>query len=196
MARQELLVFTRYPEPGKTKTRLIPLLGLQGAAELHRQMTEATLKKVKVLKDVSVVICYTGTTVVSMKSWLGNGLDYREQCQGDLGERMYDALSASFTLVSDSHVVIIGTDCPDLSPAIINQAFQSLSSHDLVLGPALDGGYYLIGVRSAIAQLFQGIPWGTEKVFTQTQATAKALGLRVFELPLLRDIDRPEDLIL
>ena len=91
-------------------------------------------------------------------------------------------------------VVLIGTDCPDLNAQLIAEAFQALGEHDLVLGPAIDGGYYLIGLRRLIPELFTGIPWSTSAVLRQTLRIAQKLELAVAQLPLLSDVDRPEDL--
>jgi hypothetical protein len=95
-----------------------------------------------------------------------------------------------------NRVVLIGTDCPDLNNQLISQAFDSLKSHDLVLGPARDGGYYLIGLRRLIPELFAEITWSTAEVLSQTQSIAQNLELTIAYLPLLSDIDRPEDLLI
>lgn len=194
--QEQLIIFTRYPEPGKTKTRMIPILGEQGAANLQRQMTEATIKIAKHLnrdRSVFLTIYFTGANEELMKKWLGNDIIYQQQSEGDLGQRMELAFEKSF-LQGIKRVVIIGIDCPDLDETILNQAFNSLKQQDLVLGAAVDGGYYLIGLSKLVPQLFKGINWGTCEVFAQTQAIARQLKLSVSYLPVLRDIDRPEDL--
>lgn len=191
-----LIVFTRYPIPGKTKTRLIPALGAAGAANLHRQMTEHTLAQVRQLRadGVAIEIHYAGTKIDrELADWLGADLVYRSQGDGDLGDRM--ALSIK-TAVQTGHdrVIIIGTDCPGLNAEVLQLAFQQLRDRDLVLGPAIDGGYYLIGMQRFIPELFVGISWGTSVVRQQTIEIATKLGLSMGDLPLLADIDRPEDL--
>lgn len=191
-----LIVFTRYPTPGTTKTRLIPLLGDVEAANLHRQMTEYTVEKVKQLQttfSVAVTIEFAGGNTKLMQNWLGDDLVYQPQGKGDLGERMCFAFKQAF-LVGATKAVIIGTDCPELTETILTNAFNALDRHDLVLGSATDGGYYLIGLTRLIPQLFSGISWGTSEVRAQTQNIAKNLNLNVKLLPLLSDIDRPEDL--
>ncbi len=191
-----LVVFTRYPIPGKTKTRLIPALGAAGAANLHRQMTEHTLAQVRQLRadGVAIEIHYAGAkSDRELADWLGADLVYRSQGDGDLGERM--ALSIETALqAGHDRVIIIGTDCPGLTADILQLAFQQLRDRDLVLGPAIDGGYYLIGLRRFIPELFIGINWGTSTVRQQTIEMATKLGLLMGDLPLLADIDRPEDL--
>jgi uncharacterized protein len=191
-----LIVFTRYPVPGKTKTRLIPALGEEGAANLHRQMTEATLAQVRQLRadGVAIEVHYAGAIADrELADWLGADLVYRSQGDGDLGERM--ALSIETALqAGHDRVIIIGTDCPELTTEILQLAFEQLHDRDLVLGPAIDGGYYLIGLRRFMPELFVGINWGTSAVRQQTIEIATKLGLSMGDLPLLADIDRPEDL--
>lgn len=194
--KESLIIFTRYPEPGKTKTRMIPALGEEGAAKLQRQMTEDTLAKAKKLQafhPVSVEVNFAGGNQQLMELWLGADVIYRQQSEGDLGERMASAFEKALA-AGMTGVVIIGTDCPDLNPQIMAEAFQFLKAQDLVLGPAQDGGYYLIGLRRLIPELFVGINWGTSQVRQQTVEIADNLGLAIAFLPMLHDIDRPEDL--
>jgi len=191
-----ILVFARYPEPGRAKTRLIPALGPQGAIDLYRQLTELTLAQVKAWgqdQSVDVTVWFAGQAVAPMVRWLGDDLTYRQQPSGDLGDRMGTAFQAAFDQ-GYQQAIAIGTDCPWLDRAILAQAAQALASHDLVLGPANDGGYYLIGLRQYYPQLFQNIPWSTAEVLARTVAIAQALGLTMAYLPTLTDIDTPEDL--
>lgn len=196
-----LIVFSRYPEVGKTKTRLIPALGAEEAATLQRQMTEFTLKQVEKLaqqkqdglNSLSVEIRFAGGDRTLMQDWLGSRWSYQPQSVGDLGERMRQAFQSAFE-AGRKRVVTIGIDCPELDAATLAQAFQALQEQDLVLGPATDGGYYLIGLRSLIPQLFSGIDWGTDQVFRQTITIAEAKQLAIATLTPLTDVDRPEDL--
>ena len=196
MADQTLIIFTRYPEPGKTKTRMIPALGAEGAAQLQRQMSEHTLKNAQEWQKVSggkIAIYFAGGDVSLMSNWLGKNLNYYPQVTGDLGYKMQSAFNQAFDNGA-TKVVTIGIDCPDINLTILNQAFSSLSEHDLVLGKAEDGGYYLIGLHRLIPELFQNINWGTSQVLAQTQNIANGLNLNTAYLPTLRDVDRPEDL--
>ena len=194
--RYRLIVFTRYPEPEKTKTRLIPALGAEGAAKLQLQLTEHAITEVKKLtKEISTAVYYAGGSQELMKSWLGNDLNYCPQHEKDLGNRMKLAFEDSVKL-GFSRAVIIGIDCPDLNIEVIANAFESLDENDLVLGEASDGGYYLIGLKKIIPELFQDIPWGTNKVLSKTRIIAQQLKLNTAILPVLSDIDRPEDLTL
>ncbi|MBD2082214.1 TIGR04282 family arsenosugar biosynthesis glycosyltransferase [Leptolyngbya sp. FACHB-17] len=194
--QEQLIIFTRYPEPGKAKTRLIPALGEVGAAALHRQMTEAMIAQSRKLKNdrsVSICVYYTGGTLIQMQDWLGHDLEYRSQCSGDLGDRLIDAFHSAFDSGARS-VVAVGTDCPDLTADVLTTAFLKLNYYNLSIGAATDGGYYLIGLNQFVASIFQGITWSTNLVFQQTLEIAKQLNLSIALLPTLNDIDRPEDL--
>ena len=194
--QEELIVFTRHPEPGKAKTRLIPALGAEGAAELHRKMTEHTIAQAKSLKNsrsTTIAVHFTGGTVTQMQNWLGSELRYYPQQSGDLGDRLINAFQTAFNSGATS-AIAIGTDCPELSTEQLAIAFTKLISHPLVIGSASDGGYYLIGLQTLIPELFQTISWSTNIVFSQTLEIAKKLQLEPFHLPTLNDIDRPEDL--
>ncbi|TAF11220.1 MAG: glycosyltransferase [Nostocales cyanobacterium] len=196
--KQHLIIFTRYPEPGKTKTRLIPALGDTGAAHLQKQMTEHTISQVKKLQKTSAItveVRFAGGNGELMQNWLGRDLVYQNQGEGDLGQRLVQSLVDAFQSHAE-RVIIIGTDCPSLDPHILASAFEKLQVCDLVLGPALDGGYYLIGLCRVIPELFSQIAWGTSQVLKQTLEIAQALNLSSAYLPNLADIDRPEDLII
>lgn len=197
MIKQDhLIIFTRYPEAGKTKTRLIPALGAEGAAQLQQQMTEHTLRCVRELAltyPLSVEIRFTGDDRTLMQAWLGTDLTYQLQEEGDLGERMSCTFQVAFEQGAE-RVIIIGSDCPDVDDLKLREAFQTLQQHDLVLGPAIDGGYYLIGLRQFIPQLFFNIAWSTSVVLQQTIAIAQSLSLNVAYLTPLADVDYPEDL--
>lgn len=194
--REGLIIFTRYPEPGKTKTRLIPLLGPDGAAELQRQMTEYILARVKEIqgnRPVSVEVRYEGDNEGLVRKWLGPDIPFRPQGRGDLGERMACAFRETFQ-TGMNKVVLVGTDIPGIKVHILLKAFETLGYADMVLGPARDGGYYLIALKQANAQLFAHIPWGTGKVLERTRQIADGLGLSTVLLETLDDVDRPEDL--
>jgi rSAM/selenodomain-associated transferase 2/rSAM/selenodomain-associated transferase 1 len=198
---ERLIVFTRFPEPGKAKTRLISALGEKGAADLQCRMTEhiiATAAKVKNRPDLTIEVRHEGATADSMRTWLGPRLVYRAQGSGDLGRRMARALEDAFQ-DSKGAAVIVGSDIPGVTADIILQAFDGLQKNDLVLGPAHDGGYYLIGMKYTLSadlypRLFDGINWGTGNVLSQTLQAAVESGLRFLMLESLDDVDRPEDL--
>jgi len=195
-SKQHLIIFTRYPEPGKTKTRLIPVLGTIGAANLQREMSEYTIFQVQELQkiiDISVEVRFAGGDLQLMEDWLGLDLVYQSQGEGDLGLRMARSLFDAFQSGAEK-VIIIGTDCPGVNAQILATAFEKLHAFDVVIGPAIDGGYYLIGLRQSIPELFVNIEWGTAQVFQKTVDIAQKLSLSQVNLPPLADIDRPEDL--
>jgi rSAM/selenodomain-associated transferase 2/rSAM/selenodomain-associated transferase 1 len=199
--RDQLLVFTRYPRPGETKTRLMAVLGEEGAADLQRQMTEHLVgeaRKLLAIHPAAIRICFDGNDQQRMRGWLGPEWDYAPQGSGDLGRRMAAAFACAFQGGAD-RAVLVGTDVPDLTAPILYRAFRELEGRDLVLGPSEDGGYYLIGLqRSAFerasARLFSGISWGTGVVLEQTQGISDGLSLSRSLMDPLVDVDRPEDL--
>lgn len=194
----QLIIFTRYPRPGFSKSRLIPALGPKGAAHVQRALTELTLKKISPLLErgfLEARVWFEGSSVDEMRKWLGSGLIYEEQADGDIGNKMRVALDQAFKENGVSRAVIVGTDIHDLTDHIIKESFEALGNRDLVIGPATDGGYYLIGMNSAHPELFLNIPWGTGRVFEQTLGMANSGKLSAHILPTLNDVDRPEDLV-
>ena len=198
---ERLIVFTRFPEPGKTKTRLIPALGKRGAARLQCQMTEHIIAIAATLNGqngLRIEVRFEGGNAALMQDWLGSNVIYRQQGSGHLGRRMQRAFEAAFN-DDVSAVVIVGSDIPGISADIIRQAFKALREKDLVLGPAKDGGYYLIGLNRTLTsktygRLFEGINWGSHSVLAQTLQIAGDLGLHLTQLESLVDVDRPADL--
>lgn len=191
----QLLIFTRFPEPGRTKTRLIPALGAEGAADLQRELTARTLRWAEgVARDypLRVVVLFDGGDAAAMRRMFGD-FDYRPQAGGDLGQRMAAAMSEAFSSGA-RRAVVVGCDCPQLEASIARAALERLAEYDVVLGPALDGGYYLIGAARSLPQLFQNVAWGESTVLQQTLAIAGAHALRMSLLFPLADIDRPQDL--
>lgn len=193
--RDLLIIFGRYPIPGKTKTRLIPTLAPAGAADLQRWLTEKTLETAKAFacsRGIEVDVCFEGGSEQKMRRWLGSGVSFSPQVKGDLGVRMSSAFFDAFR-GGARRVVLLGTDIPELKADNLRQAFDSLTENDLVIGPSTDGGYWLIGLNRP-APLFEGINWGTGAVLGQTLSLADEQGLRVKQLDSLMDIDTEEDL--
>jgi len=194
--QEQLIVFTRYPEPGKAKTRLAPRLGNKGAADIQKELTEDTLSRIRQLQKihpVDVSIYFAGGDLERMQAWLGSGQQYRHQKNGDLGERLISACADAFRLAY-RRVVVIGSDCPGITHHHLELAFTALLHKDLVLGPATDGGYYLIGLSREARSLFERVPWGTDAVLAETIQAGEKLGLSIEILEELSDVDRPEDL--
>lgn len=191
-----IVIFTKYPKPGKVKTRLIPYLGPQTAALLHRRLTEHVVgcaREAARAWNLELQVHFQGGHEQRMREWLGEGIMYQAQEGGDLGERMQRAFGNAFQRGACS-VVLVGSDLPGLTSMILGEAFGALETHRVVLGPAMDGGYYLIGMKKDTPDLFSGIPWGSEYVFLRTLERIAQLGLGVKLLKKLHDVDRPEDL--
>ena len=194
MNNSALLVFTRAPVPGHTKTRLIPLLGAQGAADFHQTVLQSTLAEANVSDFETVEIwCTTENVHPFLKQC---SLDYSSamkiQQGSDLGEKMHHATETA--LAENRFVVLIGSDCPAITTDILNQSCLHLSNgKDAVLGPASDGGYYLIGLKEPNTGIFQDIEWGKGDVAERTRQNFARMGLDYVELEELGDIDTPED---
>ena len=181
-----LVLFAKYPVPGYAKTRLIPALGATRAALVHRHLAALTVAKL-LASNAPVEVRYAGASADTMREWLGNGVTLIEQVEGGLTERLIDASRAA------PHI-FFGADTPDLDGETINAAITALRDHDIVIGPAEDGGYYLIGMNEARPELLTDMPWSTEQVFPETMRRCASLGLMTAILPMLADCDRPEDL--
>ncbi len=193
-----LIVFTRFPEPGKTKTRLIGRLGAVGAADLQREMTTHTLAEARVFAargGAGVEVRYEGGGEAQMSETFGGDLRYVPQGGGDLGDCLVQAIATAFEERART-VLVIGSDCPGVTADLLERALDLLrgEARRVVLGPALDGGYYLIGLGRVVPELFEEVAWGTEHVLDQTIERARRAGLEVRLLEALADVDRPEDL--
>lgn len=195
VAADRLIIFTRYPRPGQAKTRLVPAMGAEAAADLQRRMTEETLETAKTARariGGEIEIRYADGGEKEIARWLGSELRYAAQEGDDLGDRMRRAFADALD-AGCRRVVIIGTDCPEMSSRDLTDAFDALAYHDMVLGPSADGGYWLIGLRRP-ADVFRGVAWSTESVLPQTLALAEQAGLSVKSLETRADVDTPEDL--
>ena len=181
-SRVRVSLFTRWPEAGKAKTRLIPALGAQGAADLHRRLTERTVATVRAA-GLHLEIRSTGADTAAFRDWLGVA-DVVDQGEGDLGERLARAAQAL-------PVMLLGADIPGLLPHHLTAAAVALADNPAVIGPAADGGYWLLGLATPIPAAFESIDWGTSSVFAATLARLHA-GTPVLET--LADLDTPADL--
>ena len=189
-------VFARAPVPGRTKTRLIPVLGARRAAELAARMTRLTLERAAEADLGPLTLwCAPGPDAFlrALAEEFGAGL--RTQPGGDLGSRMHHALR--WALEGHPAAVLVGSDCPFLSAEDLRRTRSLLleGSSRAVIGPACDGGYYLIALREVDESLFEGVPWGGERVLEVTRRRLKRLGWRWEELASRPDIDRPGDLV-
>jgi uncharacterized protein len=186
MPRPRLVLFARYPAAGACKSRLIPALGPDGAAEVHRRLTVRT---VAVLRGsgAPVTVAYTGAAKDAFAAWLGPDVALVEQAEGDLTARLLACLDPA-------PVIFFGADTPDLVLHHVEAAIAALADNEVVIGPAEDGGYYLIGMRTALPELLIDMPWSTDQVLPATLARLEALGIVPVLLETLSDCDRPEDL--
>ena len=195
-----LVIFAKAPIPGQVKTRLCPPLTHDEAATLHGSFVLDTLERTKAavsrlkLPFDRYLACTPSSTLVFFKIMEERqGVKLIDQEGEDLGTRMHRACETLFTR-GYQRVLIVGTDVPSLPLGYYKQAFELLEKHDLVLGPALDGGYYLIGLNKSVPTLFQNMPWSTGRVLALTREKANELGLTIGLLPEWRDIDRIDDL--
>lgn len=186
--------FAREPVAGAVKTRMIPYLSPPEACALHAELvlwTAATLVAARLGRVELAVAGAAGHSLFQACLDLGvAGLTL--QRGADLGARMYNALVAG--LDRFERVVLVGSDCPSIDRDYLNQALAALDQDDIVLGPAADGGYTLVGARRVPREMFEGISWGTAAVFSETTLRLRRLGVAWTELSVLNDIDRPCDL--
>ncbi|MCU0955762.1 MAG: TIGR04282 family arsenosugar biosynthesis glycosyltransferase [Hydrogenophaga sp.] len=191
-----IIVFAKAPVEGFAKTRLIPALGASGAARLAASMLRHAVEQALASGIGTVEVCVTPAPQDPIWSGLlphhPSALSVSDQGQGDLGERM--ARAARRTLGAGQPVLLMGTDCPDLTAERIRAAANGLCTCDAALVPAFDGGYVLLAMNRFDASLFQDIAWSTPSVAEVTQSRIERLGWRLATLPALHDIDEPEDL--
>jgi uncharacterized protein len=191
-----LVVLTRFPLPGHVKTRLIPALGARRAAALHRALARRTIaaaREARALCGCAIEVHHDGGTPAALARWLGADVAFVPQGAGDLGRRLASAVRSARAR-RRGPVVLVGTDCPALEGRHVAAACAALQRCDVALGPALDGGYWLLGLARPAAALFRRIPWGTDRVLARTRAAARTAGQTVALLERLADVDRPEDL--
>lgn len=188
----------RCPEAGNAKTRLIPALGPDGAANLHSCLVQHTLRTVRAFAEQTgcgIEVQFAGGSAEEMRRLFGEDLLFTPQQGESLGDRMSFAIGKAFA-EGCHRVVAIGTDCPQLQVSHLQMAFSSLSETDLTIGPAIDGGYYLIGMRDHFPGVFENIRWGNESVLQETLQKVKQLQKSLTLLPMLSDVDFPEDLVI
>jgi len=185
-----LLVFVKYPEPGKVKTRLATIIGAELAAELYQEFISCTFDLAAQSEIAARFATFTPENKAQelKKLFPGKWQWFAQIDSTDLGTRIHHAIQ-HVQQQGYSHVITMGTDSPSLPTAYLHQAAAALRHHDLVLGPATDGGYYLIGLKSSPPKLFTGIDWSTERVLQQTLQRAEKICLSVHQLPVWYDVD-------
>jgi hypothetical protein len=190
-----IIIMLKYPRPGMVKTRLGNELGAERASWLYRHFVACELVTAHSLHVPVLLSCHPDQPFSMYRDWLGGGYRYISQGEGDLGAKMRTSFETAFAQ-GFSRVVLAGSDLPHLPAGYLQSALTRLQDHDAVIGPALDGGYYLMGLhrRSFQPGIFEGIPWSTSQVMALTQKRLAGYGLNSFLLPGLRDIDTVEDL--
>lgn len=183
-----LIIFTREPVPGKTKTRLMPYFTGEECAELHKRFL---MDYAAEMQSMNLIICYTGGEPCEIRAAFGEGPTYVEQEGETLGARMNKAIKDAF--VTYDKVVLVGTDIPELKASTINKAFSELDEADVVIGPTTDGGYYLIGMKAPCDAAFDVKKYGGASVFEETIASIEASGAKVATVDTYSDIDEPVD---
>lgn len=186
-----LLLFVRNPELGKVKTRLAATVGDEKALEVYRRLLAHTRTITQHL-PVHKLLYYTNA-VEQHDLWPNNSYEKRVQPAGDLGQKMELAFSAAFA-EGYTDVVIIGSDCLQLTQEVVEEAYRRLRTHEVVVGPAQDGGYYLLGMKNLHAELFRNKHWSTDRVLPDTLQDLEVLNLSYTLLPTLSDVDHAEDL--
>jgi len=192
--KTKLLVFTKSPRPGAVKTRLISLLGEEGAAALHARLIKRTLATARAAGLGDIELHCTPDCEDPFLRFCGGryGISLVPQSEGNLGMRMTHALERA--LASATRAILIGTDCPALTVRHLRDADRILSTgQDAVFAPAEDGGYALIGLTRCDARLFENMVWGEANVMDETRERLSGLGWCWQELETLWDVDRPED---
>jgi rSAM/selenodomain-associated transferase 1 len=184
-----ILIFIKNAELGKVKTRLAATLGDAAALDIYKKLLMLT-QKITLSVDCQRFVYYSNF-IEENDIWQELDFYKRKQTGDDLGERMKNAFAEAFE--THEKVVIIGSDCAELNAEIVNAAFAKLDSHDFVIGPAHDGGYYLLGMNSFQPTVFDNIIWSSEEVFSATIAAIHALNKSVALLPMLNDLDNEAD---
>lgn len=194
MSVLRIIVFAKAPVPGLAKTRLIPQLGADGAAQLASRLLQHTLTEARAANVGKVELCVT--PAAHSECWSGvvipPDVDVSDQGEGDLGERL--ARAASRGLASRPYILLVGADCPELTRERLRAAAKSLRASDVVIFPASDGGYTLLGLRRTDSSLFDDVPWSTAAVAAMTAERVRKLGWSLHFGKTLHDIDVPADL--
>jgi uncharacterized protein len=187
-----LIIFIKNPVLGSVKTRLAATVGAERALEVYGRLLSITREAAIGVQSERHL--YYADTLELEDDWDSSSFQKRLQRGDDLGERMHSAFADAFAKGA-AKAVIIGSDCPDITSELINQAFAALGDSDVVIGPAVDGGYYLLGMNGLHPAFFNNKQWSTSSVLSATMADAERSGLRVHLLPTLNDIDDESDLI-
>ncbi|MCB2066386.1 MAG: TIGR04282 family arsenosugar biosynthesis glycosyltransferase [Erythrobacter sp.] len=179
-----IALFAKFPRAGQVKTRLAPLLGEEGAARVHRRLVERTMAKVRA-SGLPFAVWYSGAQAADFADWLGHDVPLEPQGEGDLGDRLARVPAPA---------IVLGADIPGLTAEHLRAAARAMAQVPAVIGPASDGGYYLLGFTREMPFLWHQMPWGTERVLAGTEARLQQHKVAYRLLSELDDCDRPEDL--
>ncbi len=185
---RRLLIFLKFPKPGRVKTRLAAQIGDEAACGIYQACIELTLERLRVFQEQTILCLEPAEAIDPARTWLGEDWRIQPQRGSTLGDRLIQATLSAFA-EGARQVVVIGTDSPWLAPQDIDAAFLVLNQQDVVVGPTDDGGYYLLGSSRPFPSLFGGIAWSTAAVLAQTQARVTALGLAMHTLEAGYDLD-------
>jgi len=191
-----IIVFTKFPVEGKVKTRLAKNMGNKFAVSFYKSCAEHTFKELLKVEEMGsdlFLFCAEENEIEQVIKWAGNNFNYYSQQGNDLGLKMYNAFNTVFKK-GYKKVIIIGTDMPDVSMNLVQNAISVLDNYSVVIGPANDGGYYLLGFKSKLIDLFSGIEWSTESVLDNTIEKLNNSKINYFMLEELTDIDTLDDL--
>ncbi len=192
MSDNALIIFAKAPEPERVKTRLASVLSPKQRLRLYQWLLDRTVSELSSTMGYDTFICYT--PVGGKRFFERYDLKVFPQRNGDLGQRMKAAFEAVFR-EDYKKAVIVGVDVPELTVSVVEKAFQGLCDVDIVFGPSVDGGYYLVGMCPPVKDIFSGVRWSTQWTLSDSLTLAKSLGLKVHLLEALRDIDEPRDLL-
>ncbi len=184
-----IICFCKHPEPGLVKSRLAKDIGNEHAAEIYKLLLDETLKSISNLEAKVYLYCYPNVDHPILQQYKNKyGLTLKKQCDGNLGMKMFHAITNH--LNGNSNVVLVGSDCLEINASYIQKAFESLNSgYEIVLGPAIDGGYALIGANNINVSIFQDIAWSTNEVLKQTEEKINGLNWKYSCLNKVRDLD-------
>ena len=189
-----IIIFCKYPIEGNVKTRIAKTIGNEVSVNLYKLLSEYIFQELLKTENVFQYLFYDNNADRDkIKKWAGAEFTYELQEGNDLGEKMYNAFNKVIDRGS-TKTIIVGTDIPDISSDIIQKAFQALNNSDVVIGPAMDGGYYLLGMKRLYKSFFTGIEWSNHTVLKKTLEKINSLNLSYSMLPELIDIDTEEDL--
>lgn len=186
---QALIIFIKNPIPGQVKTRIANEAGDKKALEIYHQLLDHTRRVASSLQDTMLYLYYSD--FISRDNWPEDLFTKRLQKGNDLGERMYHAFEE--VLKDHDHALLIGSDIIQLTPEILREGFSAMQNHDAVIGPSVDGGYYLLGLKNVLTDYFKGIQWSGESVYRDTLSRLTSHDIAFYILPLLSDVDYLKD---